>query len=203
MFTGLIEEVGCVDAMTPVGGDLSQGVRLTILARAVLGDLAIGDSIAIDGACMTVIEKTADGFCVDVSPESVSKTHFGGLVPGRGVNLERPLTPAGRLGGHFVTGHVDGLARLVSVHEDGNSRILAFELENPDLGVLLVPKGSVAILGISLTVNTVTPRGFTVAIIPHTWQQTSLAQYQVGDAVNIETPLVESQRLWEGSGLFS
>lgn len=186
MFTGLIEEVGVVSAVHAG----AEGSRIRIAAQAVLQGVALGDSIAVDGACMTVVDFDAQGFCFEASPESLSKTSLGQFKPGRRVNLERPLTPTSRLGGHYVTGHVDGQAQLVRCVPEGNSTVYTFEVGTPELAELLVPKGSVAILGISLTVNTVEANRFTVAIIPHTLAHTNLNDYQVGDWVNIETDLL-------------
>ncbi|HEY9745267.1 MAG TPA: riboflavin synthase, partial [Oculatellaceae cyanobacterium] len=150
--------------------------------------------------CMTVIRFDAHSFSFEASPESLAKTNLSAFRPGRRVNLERPLTPSSRLGGHFVTGHVDGLARIVSVEPVGNSWVYEFEASSQELAELLVPKGSVAILGISLTVNTVSGNRFTVAIIPHTRTHTNLANYGVGDTVHIETDLLAKhvRRLLQG-----
>jgi riboflavin synthase len=186
MFTGLIEEVGTVSAVE----SSSQGSRISISARHILQNVQLGDSIAVDGACMTVVAFDAQGFSFEASPESLSKTNLCAFKPGRRVNLERPLTPTSRIGGHYVTGHVDGLATLVSSTPQGNSHILEFSVASPELAELLVAKGSVAILGISLTVNTVGKDRFSVAIIPHTLGHTNLGDYQPGDQVNIETDLL-------------
>lgn len=186
MFTGLIEEVGTIAAVEGT----AEGSRIAVSASKVLEDAALGDSIAIDGVCTTVIELSPDRFVIEASPETLSKTTFTRYRPGARVNLERPLTPVSRLGGHYVTGHVDGLARIAAITPQGNSVIYAFEVESPELAELLVPKGSVAVLGISLTVNTVERNRFSVAIIPHTLSHTSLGDYQAGDRVNIETDLL-------------
>ncbi len=186
MFTGLIEEVGVI-ASVESG---VEGSRITVSAAEVLKNVKLGDSIAVDGACMTVVAFKSTEFTFEASPESLSKTNFSGFRPGRRVNLERPLTPESRIGGHYVTGHVDGLATVVSRTVQGNSHIFTFEVNAPDLAELLVPKGSVTILGISLTVNTVEKNRFSVAIIPHTLAHTNLGDYQTGDSVNIETDLL-------------
>ena len=186
MFTGLIEEIGVISAVE----SSTEGSRIGVLAVTVLENLHIGDSIAIDGACMTVVDFDERGFSFEASPESLSKTTLFTARAGQRINLERPLTPVSRLGGHYVTGHVDGLATLISVTPQGNSIILEFEVDSPELAELLVPKGSVAVLGISLTVNTVNQRRFSVAIIPHTLSHTTLGDYQPGDRVNIETDLL-------------
>lgn len=186
MFTGLIEEVGAVSVVE----SSSQGSKITVSARQVLENVQLGDSIAVDGACMTVIAFNAAGFTFEASPESLSKTNLSAFLAGRRVNLERPLTPSSRIGGHYVTGHVDGMATLISKTPQGNSIILEFKVDGPDLAELMIPKGSVAVLGISLTVNTVTKNRFSVAIIPHTLSHTNLGDYQPGDRVNIETDLL-------------
>jgi riboflavin synthase len=161
-----------------------------VQASLVLQGIALGDSVAVDGACMTVIAFDEKTFSFEASPESLSKTNFYGFTPGKRVNLERPLTPSSRIGGHYVTGHVDGLARIAAITEEGNSWVYEFEVPDAELAELLIPKGSVAVLGISLTVNTVTGKRFTVAIIPHTRAHTNLIDYAVGDQVNIETDLL-------------
>jgi riboflavin synthase len=203
MFTGLIEATGQVAAVqtTPDGSVLTiQSPQAPELIQA----LGLGDSVAINGVCTTVVSVTSDGFTIEASPETLSKTTFGQFAVGATVNLERPLTPTARLGGHFVTGHVDGLATCQSITPQGNSTVFALALADPDLAKYLVPKGSVAIDGISLTVNTVADttvalttgqsptKGvvFTVAIIPYTWDHTTLSHLAVGDAVNIETDLL-------------
>ena len=186
MFTGLIEEVGAVSAVE----SSSAGSRISVSAAKILENVQLGDSIAVDGACMTVVAFDEQGFTFEASPESLSKTNLSGFRPGRRVNLERPLTPVSRIGGHYVTGHVDGMATLVSKVEQGNSIILTFEVDSRELAELFVPKGSVTVLGISLTVNTVEGQRFSVAIIPHTLTHTNLGDYQPGDRVNIETDLL-------------
>jgi riboflavin synthase len=186
MFTGLIEEVGAIAAVE----SNPQGSRITVSAKKVLENIQQGDSIAVDGACMTAVAFDAHGFTFEASPESLSKTNFASFAPGRRVNLERPLTPESRIGGHYVTGHVDGLATVVSRQNEGNSQIFTFEVDSSSLSELLIPKGSVTILGISLTVNTVERNRFSVAIIPHTLAHTNLDDYQPGDRVNIETDLL-------------
>jgi riboflavin synthase len=203
MFTGLIEEVGVIAAVEPLatGDAFEGGCRFTVQASKVLQDMTLGDSVAVDGACMTVIGFDAQGFSFEASPESLSKTNFSAFTPGRRVNLERPLTPSSRIGGHYVTGHVDGLAQIVSIEPEGNSWIYTFEVPEPTLAELLIPKGSVAVLGISLTVNSVSHNRFSVAIIPHTRAHTNLSDYRVGDLVNIETDLLGKyvRRLLRGS----
>lgn len=186
MFTGLIEEVGVI--ATVESG--SEGSRISVSASKVLENVQLGDSIAVDGACMTVVAFTESAFTFEASPESLSKTNFSTFQPGKRVNLERPLTPTSRIGGHYVTGHVDGLATVISRVQQGNSQVFTFEVDSSQLAELLIPKGSVTILGISLTVNMVDKSRFSLAIIPHTLSHTNLDDYQPGDRVNIETDLL-------------
>lgn len=186
MFTGLIEEVGTVLAVDAG----AEGSRISVAASVVLEGVKPGDSIAVDGACMTVVAFDAKSFTFEASPESLSKTNFKTFKPGVRVNLERPLTPQSRIGGHYVTGHVDGQAEIVSIRPEGNSIIYTFDAKTQALAELLVEKGSVALLGISLTVNAVEGSRFSVAIIPHTLAHTNLGDYLPGDPVNIETDLL-------------
>ncbi len=198
MFTGLIEEVGQVAAIDTT----DEGSRLTVSAQMVLDGVRLGDSIAVDGVCTTVVEFTGDSFAIEASPETLSKTTFGQLRPGSRVNLERPLTPVSRLGGHFVTGHVDGTAVLISREQEGISQVCHFRLLDETLAPLLVPKGSVAVNGISLTVNMVKNLVFSVALIPHTLAHTNIGDCQLDSVVNIETDLLGKyvQRLLETGG---
>ncbi len=186
MFTGLIEEVGIVDSIETT----ESGSVLKIRARTVLEGLKTGDSLAIDGVCTTVVRFTPENFTIEASPETLSKTILGTLQPGSKVNLERPLTPTSRLGGHFVTGHVDGTALIISKEQDGMSWIYHFRLDSPELAPLLISKGSVTVNGISLTVNTVDKHIFSVAIIPHTLTHTNLGDYGPDSRVNIETDML-------------
>lgn len=181
MFTGIIEEVGAVSARN--------GAALTILAETVLDGIAIGDSIAIDGACMTVSEFSGTWFRVQVSPESFARTTLGDLKPGDAVNLERAMTAGDRFGGHFVQGHVDGVGRIERVAPMGEFAVWSFQAP-PEVAKYLVPKGSVTIDGISLTV--VDPRGesFDVAIIPETLKRTKLSNKKAGDRVNMEADML-------------
>jgi len=181
MFTGIIEEVGAVSARS--------GANLTILAQAVLEGMALGDSIAIDGACMTVAAFDTTSFRVQVSPESFAKTTLGSLKPGDAVNLERAMAAGDRFGGHFVQGHVDGVGRIEGVHPQGEFQVWTFQAP-PEVARYLVPKGSVTIDGISLTV--VDPRRdtFDVAVIPETLKRTKLASRRPGDTVNMEADML-------------
>jgi riboflavin synthase len=186
MFTGIIETTGRVARIEPRGGDM----RLVIDAGALgLDDIAIGDSIAVSGVCLTAIAFEGNAFAVDVSGETLSCSSLGALGVGAAVNLEKALRLSDRLGGHLVAGHVDGLARIVSIEPDARSQRWTFELP-PDLARYVAPKGSVAIDGVSLTVNEVDGRRFGVNLIPHTIDVTALRDRRVGDPVNIEVDLV-------------
>lgn len=186
MFTGLIEDVGTVVSVQ----QSASGSQITIRSAMMTDGIRLGDSIAIDGVCTTVVAFENDTFTIEASPETLRKTTFTRLKPGVRVNLERPLTPSSRIGGHYVTGHVDGLATLVSKTPEGISHIFTFELSSDELAQYLIPKGSVAVAGISLTVNQVTGHRFWVAIIPHTLAHTNLDQLKPGDPVNIETDIL-------------
>lgn len=185
MFTGLIEEIGTV--LRTIPGDRSLG--LVICARRILEDLAVGGSIAVDGACLTVAARDAVTFTVDLSEETLKRTTLGQLRGAAPVNLERPLTPAARLGGHFVTGHVDGVGTLLGREGRGASHWFRFAVP-ADLEPLLVPKGSVAVDGVSLTVAALEAGAFAVALIPHTLAATTLGGKQPGDPVNLETDIL-------------
>jgi riboflavin synthase len=181
MFTGIIEEVGAVTRRS--------GAELEILAETVLEGLKLGDSVAVDGACLTVASLHPKSFIVQVSPESFSKTTLGALQVGHAVNLERALAMGDRLGGHLVQGHVDGVGRVERVVDQGEFQLWFFNA--PDtVATYLVPKGSVTIDGISLTV--VDPKGdtFAVAIIPETLKRTKLSTKRAGDAVNMEADMM-------------
>ncbi|MBX2859824.1 MAG: riboflavin synthase [Vampirovibrio sp.] len=187
MFTGLIEAVGDIQTTDHT----ASGSTLTVAVdSAFLKDAKLGDSIAIDGVCTTATNLTDTTFTFQASPETLRKTAMAAYAPGRRVNLELPLLPTQRLGGHFVTGHVDGTATLAGKQPEGNSVILTFAWNQPELAPFFVPKGSVAVHGSSLTVNEVTDKAFTVAIIPHTLTHTNLGDVAVGDTVNIETDLL-------------
>lgn len=186
MFTGIIESLGLIAAVEPIGGD----VRVRIeAADGYLSDIALGDSVAVSGICLTVREKSARGFAADLSLETLQATSSGSWKPGRRVNLEKALTPNKALGGHLVSGHVDGLGRLVEKHEDARSWRMLFEVP-AELARYIARKGSITIDGISLTVNEVEARRFGVNIIPHTLSQTTLGDLKPGDAVNLEVDLV-------------
>jgi riboflavin synthase len=186
MFTGIILSVGRIARLEPRGGD----VRLHVdTAGLDLGDVQLGDSIAVSGVCLTAITLEARGFAADVSNETLSLTSLGNLKAGDAVNLEKALRLADRLGGHMVSGHVDGLGKVVSIKPDGRSQRWAFEVP-ASLSRYIAAKGSVCIDGTSLTVNEVSGHRFGVNLIPHTVEHTAFHARRVGDAVNIEVDVV-------------
>lgn len=185
MFTGLIEDLGTLLEVRR-GHDVAS---VTVATALPTSELRLGESIAVNGVCLTVTACGTDRFTADVSPETFQCTTFGALQRGARVNLERALRLADRLGGHLVTGHVDGMARIIERTRQGNAWHFAFQLD-PGMARQLVAKGSVTIDGVSLTVNEVTADRFTVMIIPHTLEQTTLAGRQTGDLVNLETDLI-------------
>jgi riboflavin synthase len=177
MFTGIIEEIGAISKRG--------GAELTIMAKTVLEDIGLGDSIAIDGACMTVVSFTDDSFIVKVSPESFEKTTLGNLKAGDAVNLERAMSMGDRFGGHIVQGHVDGVGRVENIERQGEFSLWTFWAPSA-VAPYLIPKGSVTIDGISLTVVNPGTETFSVAVIPTTLKETKLQSKQVGDPVNLE-----------------
>jgi riboflavin synthase len=185
MFTGLIEDVGRVGALRRKNGSAILTVETKLAARA----MALGASVAVNGACLTVVKKLKGAFIVDVSPETLARTNLAQLQTGSLVNLEQSLRLQERLGGHLVTGHVDGVATVESIRKQGEFTIFDFRLP-VRLGAFLVAKGSVAVDGISLTVNDCRRDGFSVAIIPFTLRHTNLHARSLGDKVNIETDLI-------------
>ncbi len=186
MFTGLIEGVGQVAALEPRGGD----VRLRIAAGSLpFADVALGESIAVSGVCLTVIEFDAGSFAADASTETLTLTTLGGMIVGQAVNLERAMRPTDRLGGHLVSGHVDGVGRVLSIHDDARAQRWRFAAP-ASLSKYIATKGSICVDGVSLTVNAVDSEGFEVALIPHTVSHTAFSSTRVGDPVNLEIDLV-------------
>ena len=185
MFTGIIEERGEIIAISH-STNIS---RLSFKASRVLEDVKLGDSIAVNGVCLTVTEFGDDYFKADVMPETLKRTGFDKYAKGALVNLERALRMGDRLGGHMVSGHIDGEAKLLKVDDLGDIRELTFELKDPHEG-LMIPKGSIAIDGISLTIISVTERTFKVGIIPHTFDHTNLQKLKIGGRINLEFDMV-------------
>lgn len=185
MFTGLIETVGTLEELRRGGGQAA----LTVATVLPMGELSLGESIAVNGTCLTVTAFGGGRFTADVSPETLDRTTLGTLARGAKVNLERALRLSDRLGGHLVTGHVDGVARIVERTRRDNAWRFVLQLE-PALARLLVAKGSLAVDGISLTVNEVDGERCSVMVIPHTLERTTLAERRAGDAVNVETDLI-------------
>ncbi len=191
MFTGIIEGVGRLAAREPRGGD----VRFTFATGSLpwladpAADVRLGESIAVNGVCLTVVAFDAAGFQADASTETLSLTTLGGLQVGAALNLERAMRPTDRLGGHLVSGHVDGIGRVLSVHADARAQRWRFAAP---AGLLkyIAKKGSICVDGVSLTVNEVDADGFEVALIPHTVAHTRFAETAVGEAVNLEIDLV-------------
>lgn len=185
MFTGIIEEVGRVQAVR-------RGARsavLQIAAQAVTAELNIGDSVAVNGVCLTVTELSSSGFAADVMPETLSRSNLGALASGSRVNLERALSANGRFGGHIVSGHIDGVGRVLAVQRDDNA--LWYEIAAaPELLRYVVEKGSVAVDGISLTVARVSDKALAVSVIPHTAAATTLAERKAGASVNLECDIL-------------
>ena len=185
MFTGIVEEMGVV--LERITGERSG--ELTISAPTVPVGVHLGDSIAVNGCCLTVIAQEGDRLTFDVVPETWARTNLGGLRPGDEVNLERSLLVGGRLGGHFVQGHIDGVGTLLDVRPEENAVILEIGVP-PELRRYFVEKGSVSVDGVSLTVAGVGPESFTVWTIPHTREITTLGCRKVGDRVNLECDLL-------------
>lgn len=186
MFTGIIEAVGTLRKLERKGDD----IRLTVASGKLdLNDVRLGDSIATNGVCLTVVQQLADGYVADVSAETVSLTGFANYKVGTKVNLEKAVTPTTRLGGHMVSGHVDGIAMVEQRLVRGQA--IEFWLAAPaELGRYIAHKGSITIDGVSLTVNEVDGSRFRLTIVPHTAGETTLIDLQAGDKVNIEVDLI-------------
>jgi riboflavin synthase len=185
MFTGLVTDIGEVVQVE----HMERNSRVTVSSNLDLSDLDIGESIAIDGACYTVVEFSADRFAVDISPESLDRTTAGSLKVGDTVHLERALRLSDRLGGHLVLGHVDGVGQLKSISQEANAWHLVFS--SPESVVpFLVSKGCVTVNGVSLTVNRCDEAQFNVTIVPHTHEKTRLTALNVGDFVNLEADVI-------------
>ncbi len=185
MFTGIIEGLGTISAIASSG----PGKRLAIESDFALDQTKIGDSLSVSGACLTVVKLDAKRFEVDVSPETLGKTTFGNVRMGDRVNLERALRLSDRLDGHLVSGHIDGLGTLQHREQIGNAIVVTIGASTP-ITRYLIAKGSVAVDGVSLTVNSSTDNEFGVSIIPHTAKNTTIGIKRIGDHVNIETDMI-------------
>jgi len=186
MFTGIVQAIGQIQTIQPQGGDLRLAIQT---GKLDLGDVQFGDSIAVNGVCLTVIELGQHYFAADVSRETMTLTSLAGLNSGASVNLEKALTLATRLGGHLVSGHVDGLGEVLARYDDARS--VRFRIQAPDaLAKYIAAKGSICIDGTSLTVNRVEGASFELNIVPHTLQETIMASYQVGSKVNLEVDVI-------------
>lgn len=181
MFTGLVEEMGTLINKIPTG----DGYRLVVAGKVVMEDLEIGSSIAVNGCCLTVVEKDSSGFSLDTIEETLKKTNLGKLEIGDKVNLERPLKADARLGGHFVLGHIDTTGEILSINELSNSHFVRIKFPKA-FTKYLIYVGSVAIDGVSMTIAELQGNVFGVGVIPHTWQVTVFSKKKVGDTVNLE-----------------
>ncbi len=186
MFTGIIQSVGQVAAIEPKGND----ARIRIMTNKLdLSDVQLGDSIAVNGVCLTAVELPGDGFWADVSGETLSVTTFKSLQVGTRTNLEKALTPSTRLGGHLVSGHVDGIGKVVERYADGRS--VRFHIQAPnEMAKYIAAKGSICVDGISLTVNAVKGAVFELNIVPHTLQETTMGDFVAGTEVNLEVDII-------------
>ena len=185
MFTGIIEELGKVRSVEERGDN----ARIVIEAKLALEGTNLGDSIAVNGVCLTALDLQSDSFAADVSKETLSRTTLGALKTGTPVNLERSVTPETRLGGHMVQGHVDARGQLIGVEDHGESWTVRFSFPK-EIARYLVFKGSVAVEGISLTIANLADDYFEVAIIPKTWEVTNLSSLKTGDDVNLEVDVI-------------
>lgn len=185
MFTGIIEELGVIKSLTKTGS----GAELAVESKVCLCDARIGDSMNINGACLTVVDIKENILSFDISNETLTRTNLSRLKPGERINIERSLRADSRLGGHFVTGHIDGIGKITLKAEQDEFVEIEIEMD-PSLKDYLVEKGSVAVDGVSLTVNRVRDKSFTVMLIPHTLSATTLGQKKAGDYVNIEVDIL-------------
>ena len=185
MFTGLVEALGCVACVEPDGA----GRLLAVAEPRLAAELAVGESVAVNGACLTVVHRDGDTFRFQAGPETLRRTNLGELAPGDRVNLERSLRLSDRLGGHLVQGHVDGLGHIALRERQGDWEVVWFSCP-AELAAQMVPKGSVAVDGVSLTLVEVEAERFSVALIPHTLANTTLGFKPVGAAVNLETDIL-------------
>ncbi|WP_396656785.1 riboflavin synthase [Microbacterium sp.] len=185
MFTGIVEEIGAITDVAPSG----DGVRLTVRAPKAVSDAAHGDSIAVSGVCLTVVDRGDDWFTADVMKQTLDMSTLAGVDAGDAVNLERALSATGRLGGHIVQGHIDGTGEVLEVRPGDRWRVLRIGLP-PELAPLVVDKGSIAVDGVSLTVSAAGDDWFEVSLIPETLAATTLGRRSAGDRVNLETDIL-------------
>ncbi|MGW8227355.1 MAG: riboflavin synthase [Gammaproteobacteria bacterium] len=186
MFTGIIQAIGTIAALEPKGQDVRVRVQT---GKLDLSDVQLGDSIAVNGVCLTAVELPGDGFWADVSGETLSRTTFADLQKGSQANLEKALTPTTRLGGHLVSGHVDGIGEIISRKTDGRSE--RFVIRSPDaLARYIAEKGSICVDGISLTVNGISGAEFELNIVPHTLVETTMSEFKPGTRVNLEVDII-------------
>lgn len=185
MFTGIVEEIGELESI--LSG--SRAGSLRIRAKTVLEGTRLGDSIAVNGVCLTVTERTDNGFCADVMPETLRRSNLGLLTKGSQVNLERAMAANGRFGGHIVSGHIDGMGTIRSLRREENAVWVKIAAA-PSIVALIVEKGSITIDGISLTVAALGQEDFSVSVIPHTAAQTTLLSKKAGDRVNLENDII-------------
>lgn len=185
MFTGIVEEVGTVRALNREG----EGITLSIRATLAQDGLGVGDSVCVDGACLTVTALDPEGFIVGLAPETLRRTSLGALAAGHPINLERALRLGDRLGGHVVQGHVDGVAKIMAVRPDGDSAVVSLDIA-PGLAPYIVEKGFVALDGISLTVTERVGCRFSVALVAYTREHVALAHKREGDSVNVEVDVI-------------
>ena len=195
MFTGIVEEKGRVARMLPA----DKGIRIVIDGRLVAAGLVIGDSIAVNGVCLTVVESSSTGFSADIVKETLDRTNLGALQPGSSVDLERPMPASGRFDGHIVQGHVDGVGRVERVAPEGEGARMTISIP-VRIERFIVEKGSVTVDGVSLTISRLIEGGFEVALIPHTLAVTVLGERRPGDLVNLEVDVIAKyvERLLEG-----
>lgn len=185
MFTGIVREIGTLQAINKGGNSY----QLDIKAERVVESAGKGDSIAVNGVCLTVVAFTATGFKADVMPETLRKSNLGDLSPGSQVNLEPSLGVNDLLDGHIVTGHIDGTGNLLKIKSEKNARVLSIDYPE-ELGKYIVEKGSIAVNGVSLTVVEVNDKVFKVSLIPESWSETTFYQSKIGDTINLETDIL-------------
>lgn len=186
MFTGLVEEVGTMVSIRRQG----EAMRLAVAAKHILAGVQLGDSIAVNGVCLTVTSFSGDQFTVDVIPGTYRNSNLKELKSGSRVNLERAMMAGSRFGGHIVQGHADGVGKITAIHQDANAYVYEIMPDASDLFKYIIPKGSITVDGISLTVADVAEGKFTISIIPHTRAQTVLLYKSVGDTVNLEGDII-------------